>query len=146
MKRVAFESDMTEFRALADKVKNNSIDAKELFGLTVIKSVQRGISNAGMNESVEIVLYPVNPEKCIVLLEDAVSCADCAPRKEFYTSALGSMAIDTRSYLISIESENITIGSNCCHYWKFYNDDTNGYGLMSAMWNGSISWTVIEFI
>lgn len=110
-----------------------------LDGIGCIKSVQMGRVSASKTEN-NIVISEVNPEKCIVLLENSVISTHYAPLNGFYAAETGITYQNNLSYLISLGAEELIIGRNngtCLIYTET--------GIKGTAYNGYVSWKVIEF-
>ena len=105
----------------------------------VVKSVQMGLALTTASQN-DIVISPVNPEKCIVKLQSWLVNPKYAPLSQYYTEASSKYMQNLTSYLISLEKEKMTIGRNAVYHYKYVSNAVGAY-----VTSGYVSWQIIEF-
>ena len=91
-----------------------------------VKSVQRGTYTFSSSNTGTITISTVNPDKCMVLIDNGIVGTSAASSSKNYTgTAYGS-------YLVSLAETKLTVSTN-----ETINDSSPSYG--------TISWQVIEF-
>lgn len=83
----------TDIQAQIDQI-SNAVDSATF---NAVKSIQRGVVTGNTTSKIEIAINPVNPDKCMVLLN---------------SSWISDTNTTTFSYLVSITETVLTIGAN----------------------------------
>lgn len=104
-----------------------------------VKSVQTGVALTTASQN-DIVISPVNPEKCIVKLQSSLVNPKYAPLSQYYTEASSQYMHNMTSYLISLEKEKMTIGRSAVYFYKYVSNAVVAY-----VASGYVSWQIIEF-
>lgn len=112
----------SDFKSLDKIIDNGITEIKTPGAVSIVKSVQRGTTS-----STTVSISTVNPQKCVVILDNEVLAGNVGGSRSHTTDG---------SYVKSLTANKLSITKNL--YWGVQSDSDHQF-------TGTVSWQVIEF-